>query len=253
MLKRFGFVAFVFALSGLGCAPHHSSSCREITYKEQNFMVCHFIAGEDDMRMFLTDENQRPYYTFANVQKALAAQNEVLLFGMNAGMYDKKRNPVGLYVEDGQKLKTLNLKSGKGNFHMMPNGVFSLNGTDVRIEDSASFKASKRKVKFATQSGPLLVIGGELHPRFQALSKSKYIRNGVGVSGRNVYFVISNETVNFYTFASIFKDVLKTPNALYLDGAVSKVYVPDFNRHDYGRAMGPMIGVVGSKVRNDER
>lgn len=71
-------------------------------------------------------------------------------------------------------------------------------------------------------------------------------RNGVGVSadGHRVVFVISDAAVNFHTFARLFRDELDVPNALYLDGAVSKVYAPSLERNESGLDMGPIVGVV---------
>jgi prepilin-type processing-associated H-X9-DG protein len=91
----------------------------------------------------------------------------------------------------------------------------------------------------------MLVIEGALHPRFAAGSDSLNYRNGVGVTeDGHAHFVISNEVVNFHSFARFFRDVLNTPNALFFDGSVSRLYAPMLERHDAGFPMGPMIGVV---------
>ena len=91
----------------------------------------------------------------------------------------------------------------------------------------------------------MLVIDGALHPRFIPGGSSKYIRNGVGVdaTGR-AYFVISDRAVNFHTFGRFFRDVLKTPEALFLDGKVSRLYAPSLGRSDLGFALGPIVGLV---------
>jgi uncharacterized protein YigE (DUF2233 family) len=91
----------------------------------------------------------------------------------------------------------------------------------------------------------MLVIEGALHPRFIPGSDSLNIRNGVGVApdGR-LFAAISNERVNFHMFARFFRDVLGTPNALFLDGKVSRLYAPELRRHDLGFPVGPLIGIV---------
>ncbi|MEO1749932.1 MAG: phosphodiester glycosidase family protein, partial [Pseudomonadota bacterium] len=88
-----------------------------------------------------------------------------------------------------------------------------------------------------------------LHPRFLPKSDSLHIRNGVGTSadGSKVWFAISQEPVNFHSFARLFRDHLKTPNALFLDGSISKLFAPDLNRRDLGFPMGPIIGVVDAR------
>ncbi|MEL6946803.1 MAG: phosphodiester glycosidase family protein, partial [Pseudomonadota bacterium] len=106
---------------------------------------------------------------------------------------------------------------------------------------------SKRRIKpdFATQSGPMLVINGKLHPRFLPRSNSLKIRNGVGVSrsGETLFFAISQRRVSFHAFGTLFRDVLKTPNALYLDGTVSALKSPSHSQGGW-RELGPMISIV---------
>jgi uncharacterized protein YigE (DUF2233 family) len=100
--------------------------------------------------------------------------------------------------------------------------------------------------RFATQSGPMLVIDGELHPRFLPDSTSRYIRNGVGTSadGTRAVFAISSVPVTFHEFGELFRDGLKLPNALYFDGNISRLYAPDLERNDAGFRLGPIVGTV---------
>lgn len=225
------------------------SGCAPVMFKAQKYTVCD-VSSTADIRLFW-GKNDTPYGNFAKVDKALAEQGERLALGMNGGMYHKDRRPVGLYVEDWEKHQNLSTKPGPGNFHMLPNGVFwmwqedGMQGFHVRSTDVYR-KAAYDVVRFATQSGPMLVIDGNLHPKFKKDSTSTKRRNGVGISGdgSRLYFVISEEPVNFYNFASLFKDHLKTPNALYLDGTISRLHDPKNERSDPGLAMGPIIGVV---------
>jgi uncharacterized protein YigE (DUF2233 family) len=92
----------------------------------------------------------------------------------------------------------------------------------------------------------MLVIDGELHPKFLAGGTSRYIRNGVGTSadGKKAVFVISNNTVTFHEFGSLFRDHLKLPQAMYFDGNISRLYAPELGRNDAGFRLGPMIGTV---------
>lgn len=99
-------------------------------------------------------------------------------------------------------------------------------------------------MRIATQSGPLLVRNGVLHPAINAASTSRLLRNGVGISGDTVIFVISEQPVNFYEIATYFRDELHCPDALYLDGVVSSLYSTDLQRNDSTVDLGPIIGVV---------
>jgi uncharacterized protein YigE (DUF2233 family) len=182
------------------------------------------------------------------VNDLLTTQGKTLGFAMNAGMYHYDRSPVGLFVADSIEASPLVTRDGPGNFGLLPNGVFCITDHFAVIE-SRTFADAKPTCRYATQSGPMLVIDGDLHPKFLADSPSTYIRNGVGVSadGQTAIFAISDVAVNFHTFARLFRDALHTPNALYFDGSISRLYAPDLNRHDAGLPMGPIIGTVVDK------
>ena len=92
----------------------------------------------------------------------------------------------------------------------------------------------------------MLVIDGQLHPRFLPDSTSKFVRNGVGTSadGKTAIFVKSENSVNFHEFARFFRDILKLPQALYFDGKISRLHATDLDRSDPGFWMGPIVGVV---------
>ncbi len=164
---------------------------------------------------------------------------------MNAGMYDDEGRPIGLYVEAGRNRHPVNLRAGPGNFHLKPNGVFAV-APDGSVAIARSEEVSRLpfRPRWATQSGPMLVIDGRLHPRFQANGASLNIRNGVGVAdARTAWFAISEEPVSFGRFARLFRDGLGCPNALYLDGTVSSLWDPGAGRRDDGYEIGPMVAV----------
>ena len=76
--------------------------------------------------------------------------------------------------------------------------------------------------EFATQSGPMLVIDGKIHPGFIEGSTRLKRRNGVGVRARPRCTSSITEThVNFDQFARFFRDRLGCDNALFLDGDAS--------------------------------
>ena len=162
--------------------------------------------------------------TFGALASALEGEGSELLFAMNAGMYSPSFRPVGLYVEAGSQRKALHTGASGGNFGLQPNGVFFVDDAGPHVVATERYRAPDPRL--ATQSGPMLVIEGELHPAFRAESRSLNIRNGVGVSGKTVFLVISEDAVRFHDFATLFRDVLGCPDALYLDGAVSALYSP---------------------------
>jgi uncharacterized protein YigE (DUF2233 family) len=216
-----------------------------------HYTVCRVNLNAGNLRLFLRDSSGAPLKTFDAVNRFLEPANEKLLFAMNAGMYHADFSPVGLCVNAGREISPLNLGQHDGNFFLKPNGVFFINDTGAHIVESSRYPAvagPARAVRLATQSGPMLVIDGKIHPVFRAESQSHFIRNGVGiVSAHEVVFAISAGPVIFYDFARFFRDTLHCRNALYLDGDISSLYAPPLDRNDTKRDLGPIIGVVGPR------
>jgi uncharacterized protein YigE (DUF2233 family) len=232
--------AFIGVL--LAAAPAQAD-CRQHTIEDARYVICTFQAG-DDIAVFLRDGDGQPFGSFGRLRDALGKRRQSLAFAMNGGMYHEDRSPVGLHVENGQVLKKLSHARGGGNFGMTPNGVFWVDGKSAGVTETKAFARRKSTPRFATQSGPMLVIDGKLHPRFKPGSAHTNRRNGVGIAGRRVVFIISDTPVTLHAFARVFRDVAKTPNALYLDGSISRLYAPALGRNDFGLQMGPIVGVT---------
>lgn len=219
--------------------------CHSEEFEGTNYTICSFDLRTTDLRIFWRDNKGTPYRSFSNLASDLDANGMVLEFAMNGGMFDADYGPIGLFIEKGTELKKANTAAGPGNFHMKPNGVFYVNGTDAGVLTTEAFLKQKPRAEFATQSGPMLVIDGKIHQRFIIGSDSLKRRNGVGVSGpHTVHFAISEGVVNFYDFARLFRDHLGCDNALFLDGSVSSLYANDMGRNDAWHWLGPIIGVV---------
>ena len=199
------------------------------------------------IELFWKDNTGTAYNSFKNLKASLEKQNKNLCFAMNGGMYKTDSSPLGLYIENGKAIVPLNTLTGEGNFYLKPNGVFFIT-KDNKAGVSQTEKFSSRNISYATQSGPMLVIDGKIHHAFNKNSQNVHIRNGVGVlSEDEIYFVISKEKVTFYEIAAVFKDYLKCSNALYLDGFVSKMYLPQKNWNDLGGQFGVIIGETDKK------
>jgi uncharacterized protein YigE (DUF2233 family) len=88
-------------------------------------------------------------------------------------------------------------------------------------------------------------VNGDINPNFKKGSTNVNIRSGVGyMSSSKVVFIISNEEINFYDFAKVFKDCFGCTDALYLDGAISQMYLPEIGRYDSGGNFGGIIGII---------
>jgi uncharacterized protein YigE (DUF2233 family) len=198
----------------------------------------------EKLRLYWQDDAGKPLRRLDRLAAWLKGQGKALAFGMNAGMYHADASPVGLLVIDGRELAPLNLADGRGNFFLKPNGVFLVDAKGPRVVDAVDYAASRDGVKLATQSGPLLLKHGQIHPALGPNSASRYVRNGVCALGSQAVFVISEKPVTLHEFASYFRDALRCQDALYLDGAVSSLYSPGLGRHDRWSELGPLLAVV---------
>lgn len=230
------------ALVCLVAAPAAAVDCADTDFDGASYTICTVDVASEDLRLFHRDAAGEVYGQFTAIEDVVGP----LAFAMNAGMYHPDRAPVGLYIENGEVTSPLVTREGPGNFGLLPNGVLCINDNQAWIYESNRFFISARYCENATQSGPMLVIDGNLHPRFIPNGSSKHIRNGVGVSPdeSTLYFAISNEPVNFHEFGRLFRDHLEVDNALYFDGKVSRLYAPALNRSDFGWQLGPIVGVV---------
>ncbi len=203
-----------------------------VEHKDVTYDVVRLEQGEEQQLGFYWKRpDGNAYGSIQALREALMKEGKELRFATNGGIYSKSYTPLGLYIENGKRYYKLNRGKGGGNFFLLPNGVFYITDRGAMVVETRDYHP-KQKVRHAVQSGPMLVSNGRLHPRFIASSASHYVRNGVGVDreGR-VVFAISNMPVNFHDFATLFRDRLDTPNALYLDGSISAMYAPDLNRY----------------------
>jgi uncharacterized protein YigE (DUF2233 family) len=216
-----------------------------VAYRGIAYSIHEVDPKKDDLQMFLKFDKGVYIHDFVGLETYVEGRGEKLLFAANAGMFQPDSGPVGLLVENGQEISPLNTNDGDGNFFMKPNGVFLINDKhEAHIVNSADYVDLLSPAVWATQSGPLLVQRGDIHPDFNAESKNLKIRSGVGVRADGIaVFALSRKPVNFYDFASLFRDRLKCPNALFLDGDISAFYIPGM-KYPVPDSFGPMIGVV---------
>lgn len=238
ILTILGFLASLF-LSSLAHA-----ACEEVRDGAASYVACRFDPDREDIRLHLAGPGGEAYGGFVALRQQLWAERRVLLFAMNAGMYHHDLSPVGYFAEYGKVLKPAVTGGGWGNFHLLPNGVFLMTHGKAEVMETKAFVARGVTPDFGTQSGPMLVIDGRLHPRFLPDSDSFKIRNGVGVDDQGrVHMVVSRVPVRFYDFAAFFRDRLGCANALYLDGTISSVFVAEETRVDRLFPMGPILSV----------
>jgi uncharacterized protein YigE (DUF2233 family) len=238
-------------LWALGCmvlvgAGPASAACAPELFEGNRYTICRFDLRQDELRLFSLDGDGEPYGSFAALSAALAAKGEDLVFAMNAGMYDDALKPIGLYIEQGRQLHKVNRRDGPGNFHLKPNGIFFIDGDVGGVLETEAYLERRLTPQFASQSGPMLVVNGEIHPRFSVGGTSLQRRNGVGApDDHTLVFAISENWVNFHSFARLFRDHLGCPNALFLDGSISSLHDAALGRSDGFAPLGPIVALVG--------
>ncbi|WP_025665145.1 phosphodiester glycosidase family protein [Aquimarina megaterium] len=203
---------------------------------------------QQELHFYWKNENNINYKSFRELKSGLEKENKELVFAMNGGMYNKDLSPQGLYIENGEtKARIDTAQNGYGNFYLQPNGIFYVTKENKPVICTTKMFTDSEHIKYATQSGPMLLIDGKIHAKFRKGSSNLHIRNGVGIlPNGNLLFAISKEKTNFYDFASYFKQN-GCKNALYLDGFVSRVYLPSKNQNQLDGNFGVIIGETKTK------
>jgi uncharacterized protein YigE (DUF2233 family) len=238
-------IAAILLVTALCARLASGTDLDRIEAEGRQYVLCRVTIPADRLQLAHRDDSGQPFRRFDRLASWLEARGEKLLFAMNAGMFHPDLSTVGLFVAGGQELMPLNSADGEGNFFLKPNGVFAVTEAGARILESAEYASLREKVVLATQSGPLLVRRGKIHPAFAPDSTSRRIRNGVGVPAQDrAIFVISETPVTFHELARLFRDVLGCPDALYLDGVVSSLFAPELGRNDAHADLGPILAIT---------
>ncbi|HEU4496147.1 MAG TPA: phosphodiester glycosidase family protein [Flavobacterium sp.] len=236
-------IGIALLLSASGAAV--LSSCQN----SENPMILSFIADlkAQDLQFYWKGDKGEKLKSIQNLKSYVEGKRSRLVFAMNGGMFDKECSPKGLFIQNKKMLVPLDTASGRGNFYLKPNGVFYVTAGNIPFVCKTDDFLWSKSIKNATQSGPMLVVDGKIHPDFRQGSKNLNIRNGVGILPDNkVVFAMSKNEINFYDFARYFQD-LGCRNALYLDGFVSRTYLPEKEWIQTDGNFGVMIGVIRKK------
>jgi len=205
-------------------------------------------APAEGVRIVWKDDAGKQMRTFPEVFDYLKGKSETPAVLMNGGIFEPGGIPSGLLVQDSRVLHPVNRRDGKGNFYLKPNGVFLIGADGAMVVATAEYPPKGVAVKFAVQSGPLLLRHGKVHPKFNPKSKWRLHRNGVGVTSKGeVVFAITDfkspKFPTLYEFAMFFKD-LGCDDALFLDGDLSQMR-SGADAAKWSNRFGAVIAVVG--------
>jgi uncharacterized protein YigE (DUF2233 family) len=230
LLLTVGLIAFT--------TSHHSINDQILSYTVDTQI--------QDIQLYWKNDKGEILKSIQNLKSYVENKKLKLTFAMNGGMFNKDYSPQGLFIQNKKTLAVLDTADGNGNFYLKPNGVFYLTTDNIPFVCKTTDFANKGNIKWATQSGPMLVIDGQIHSAFKDGSKNLNIRNGVGILPDNkVVFAMSKTEINFYDFAKYFQS-LGCKNALYLDGFVSRTYLPEKKWTQTDGNFGVMIGVTNN-------
>lgn len=210
-------------------------TARELVFAGVPFTVAILDPVHDELHLLWKDTKGQRFGSLESVESWATARKKKLLMATNAGIFAPGYTPLGLHISQGKTLVKLNQWHGGGNFFLAPNGVFAVVGSRAGVWETGEFAKAKLAPRLATQSGPLLVQNGKLHPKFTPGSANRNFRSGVGATkdGKAV-FALSQFPVNFHDFARLFRDALGCPHALYLDGGISGMLCPSANCRSLG-------------------
>jgi uncharacterized protein YigE (DUF2233 family) len=230
LARRSWLVAAIVLLPAACARGSHGIESHDVTFDNVHFRVVTIDLARAKLGLHWRDPaTGKPFASIHALQLWGARNGQRLLFAANAGIYDSHGEPLGLHVENGRTVTPLNRAHGDpaaGNFSLLPNGVFAIDAAGhASVQTTQAFAKSGTEPRIATQSGPMLVIGGNINPEFVADSDSMKWRSGVcAPQPDQAVFVVSAGPVNFHTFASLFRDKLGCRDALYLDGTLSQIY-----------------------------
>jgi len=252
-ISQRGWLALVLSLVPALCGLSASADpavdlCQPLVHganghDRHRYTVCTIDTRRYPVRLVWTDDDGEPIMAFGRLPARI--DGLPVRLAMNAGMYGPDLSPSGLYIEEHNERRRLNRAHGPGNFHLKPNGVLLLDDGHAAVMETGRYAESGLRPRFATQSGPMLVIDGHIHPAFLENSNSRRYRNGACVlDDHRLVLVITEQPVTLYRFARLFRDHLGCEQALYLDGSVSGLHDPVLGRSDFRRPLGPMLVVL---------
>jgi uncharacterized protein YigE (DUF2233 family) len=229
-MRTFTLAAFLLVFSGAFapiCATAVES--RLVHDGDVDFRVVTLDLGSDALDLYWLDANGVAYGSIEALRQGAESGGKALAFATNAGIYDREYRPLGLTIADGRTLRPLNTtkpRGGSGNFAMQPNGVFYLDREGhAGIARTDAWRSLAIDARLATQSGPMLVVDGEINPAFVEGSDSRKWRSGVCAPAPDkAVFAVSVAPVTFHAFARLFRDTLGCRDALFLDGTLSQIY-----------------------------
>jgi len=143
---------------------------RRLHAGEGDYRIVTVDLAQDKLELYWRDSEDLAYGSIEALRRTGDVQARPLLFATNAGIYDREFRPLGLTIADGRTLRPINTVQGSGrsgNFGMQPNGIFYVDTSGhAGVVATRTWRERKIDARIATQSGPMLVVDGEINPNF---------------------------------------------------------------------------------------
>jgi len=228
---------------------------RRVQHLGDDYTVVSVDLHRLDLDLYGQTADEGAVHTIPELASWLKGRGRRLVMATNGGIFSTPNQPVGLHVERGMQRSPMDLGSGFGNFYVKPNGVFYVSTSggsqSAHVVSSERFQLDPCDLRVATQSGPALLLHGQVNTVFSATSSSLKLRSGVGVwdaDAHVVHFAISEGPVRFHDFATLFRDELGCTDALYLDGSISVLRAPGRHRPaDDARRFAAILAVTEAR------
>ncbi|MCX6379971.1 MAG: phosphodiester glycosidase family protein [Armatimonadetes bacterium] len=170
------------------------------------------------VKIYYKDAKGVSYGSLANLFEQMKAKDIKPKALINGGMVDIDGKPVGLLIVDGNTIRGLNMHNGKENFSMGKHGVFAITKSGKALVFNPAERRSGaflRSLKYATQSGPLLVSHGKIvaGKDWNRLNS----RSAVGVTKAGGVVFVQSASIGLRAFAEACRK-RGMWDALFLDG-----------------------------------
>lgn len=200
----------------------------ESSFEREGVRFRAYVCKPEKIRLLWKDDHGKILGDLAAARDSLGRSGQKAAMLVNGGIFEPGGIPSGLLVAGGKQLNALNLRTGRGNFYLQPNGVFAIVDGKARVMESTAYDKARLSPSEAVQSGPLLLQAGQVHPAFRADSANRLHRHGVGVRhDGQVLFLITDPHAgalcNLHSFALAFREQ-GCQDALFLDGDISQMW-----------------------------
>ena len=244
-------IVFLLA-AATGLAAHTNGAladtgpCHSMEYERAAYTICEVDLRRHTVRLYWTRSDGTPYAYLSALPRDLEGGAGRLLFATNAGMFDSKLKPVGLYVEAGAGTRARKHQVRQRQFpHEAEWDLLYIRRQCGRRGDASISKAAtsgRPSNAIRADAGDGWALASSFQPGQHVAQIAQLVLAYVRMA--KSYSPSLRKQCHLTAFARLFRDGQKCPNALFLDGgSASSLYAPTLNRSGNVLPLGPMLAV----------